>query len=62
MWLLVDGGVVSGLAGRSFPTSLHVALGGCLQGGGDDKKSRWLTLAVSVSTMDGGFWSQGAGE
>ena len=29
--------------------SLNLALGGCLQGGGDDKESRWLPLAVHLS-------------
>ena len=37
MWLLVEKWGVSGLAVQSFPTSLHSALGLCLQGGGDDK-------------------------
>ena len=52
-----------GLAGQTFPASLRLALGGCLHGGGggDDIESRWLSLVVSVSMADGGFWSQGAG-
>ena len=47
--LLVGGVGVSGLAGRSFPTSLCSALGHCLHGGrGDDKESWWATLDVCV--------------
>ena len=42
-------GGVSGLAGQSFPTSLCLALGHCLQGGGgDNMESGWVTLAVCV--------------
>lgn len=48
-------GGLSGLAGRNFPTSLHSALGHCLQGGGgDDREPRWF-----VSMVGRVFWSQG---
>ena len=40
-------GGARGLAGQSFPISLDVALGHCLQGGGgEDKEPRWVTLAI----------------